>query len=417
MTRGKWDALVERALGHFVRWDGVYFAAIARDGYTYEHFGAFFPLYPLLVRLLARGVHALAFGALQPASCVVLAGFALSNTCFVLAALALRALGTAVLRRPAVADRAALLFCLSPASIFFSALYTESLFALLSFLGMWFLARGCSSSSSSSSSSTSTSSSAPATTTPAPLQRLCDVTAATLAFALATATRSNGAVSCGFLLYAAAATVLPLDRLLLSAPRHTLAALTTLARSRPARRRALAALVVAALACALVLAPIAGVQAHGARLWCHAAGETTTTIPEWCRARVPNFYGHVQAAYWHQGFLRYWRAEQLPNFALYAPMLALVAHGTIAFVTAPAHRRDSRALVYVVHAAALALFALLCMHVQVGTRLLAAASPAVYWYAAALTTASRPAAALVLSYFASFFVVGTLLFTNFYPWT
>lgn len=394
---------MERTLGHLVRWDGVYFAAIARDGYTYEHFGAFFPLYPLLVRTLARGVHALARGTLQPASCIVLAGAALSNTCFVLAALVLRALGRAVLGRrgagAALAERAALLFCASPASIFFSALYTESLFALLSLLGMWALAAQ---------------------------PRLRALAPAALALAAATATRSNGAVAAGFVLYAAAATALPLDRVLRAGPRAVLAALAALARDRAGRRRAVRAALAAVPACALVLAPLAAVQEHGARVWCAPAVRAAhSPLSAWCDAARRDYYGHVQAAYWGQGPLRYWRAEQLPNFALYAPMLALVAHGTAAFfcprprsgAAATVPRLAPRALVYVVHAAALALFALVCMHVQVGTRLLAAASPAVYWYAAQLTAASRPAAALVLAYFASFFVVGTILFTNFYPWT
>lgn len=36
----------------FGSWDGVYFAHIARAGYEYEHFHAFFPLYPVLARLV-----------------------------------------------------------------------------------------------------------------------------------------------------------------------------------------------------------------------------------------------------------------------------------------------------------------------------------------------------------------------------
>lgn len=44
------------ALTGFANWDGVYYAHIARFGYEYEHFHAFFPFYPALVRLL-RCVH------------------------------------------------------------------------------------------------------------------------------------------------------------------------------------------------------------------------------------------------------------------------------------------------------------------------------------------------------------------------
>lgn len=38
-------------LAAFTNWDGVYFAEIARSGgYEYEHFHAFFPLYPWLIQ-------------------------------------------------------------------------------------------------------------------------------------------------------------------------------------------------------------------------------------------------------------------------------------------------------------------------------------------------------------------------------
>lgn len=40
--------------GHgLVVWDSVHLVAVARDGYRYEHQLAFFPLYPMLMRLLA----------------------------------------------------------------------------------------------------------------------------------------------------------------------------------------------------------------------------------------------------------------------------------------------------------------------------------------------------------------------------
>ena len=37
----------------FASWDGVHFLAIAKDGYLHEHQHCFFPLYPLVSRLLS----------------------------------------------------------------------------------------------------------------------------------------------------------------------------------------------------------------------------------------------------------------------------------------------------------------------------------------------------------------------------
>jgi GPI mannosyltransferase 2 len=40
----------------FIKWDAVYFAHIAQNGYECEQFHAFFPLLPWLVHALSRGM-------------------------------------------------------------------------------------------------------------------------------------------------------------------------------------------------------------------------------------------------------------------------------------------------------------------------------------------------------------------------
>ena len=47
------DNTVRRLLAPFARWDSIYFLKIAHDGYQFEQQHAFFPLYPMLIRLLA----------------------------------------------------------------------------------------------------------------------------------------------------------------------------------------------------------------------------------------------------------------------------------------------------------------------------------------------------------------------------
>ncbi len=117
---------------------------------------------------------------------------------------------------------------------------------------------------------------------------------------------------------------------------------------------------------------------------------------------------------------------------------------------------------YVVHACALSLFCLLCIHVQVSTRLLCSSSPAIYWLAALLSappdrrrpvppaansdkdsdnygaalklesranldhwwrssltdeTTTTPWSRWIKLYFVSYAVAGSVLFANFLPWT
>lgn len=114
------SSAVDGPLTAFAHWDGVYFARIAQFGYEFEHAHAFFPLYPLVVRLLS---HAIPLSS--HATSIVISGWLVSNISFVLAALFLYRLGRLVLHDDQVARRAAYLFCIAPSGVFMSAVYTE----------------------------------------------------------------------------------------------------------------------------------------------------------------------------------------------------------------------------------------------------------------------------------------------------
>jgi hypothetical protein len=51
----KLDQLIQKAFGGYNNWDAVYFLRIAENGYEYEQYNAFFPLFPLLCRIIAYG--------------------------------------------------------------------------------------------------------------------------------------------------------------------------------------------------------------------------------------------------------------------------------------------------------------------------------------------------------------------------
>jgi hypothetical protein len=102
------------------RWDSVWYLAIAGDGYAAGGREAFFPLYPLLVRI--AGVP---FGSM-------LVGGALASTALLGAALVLLHRLVGLDHDRAVARNAVLVTALFPMSFFFSAVYSESLFLALS---------------------------------------------------------------------------------------------------------------------------------------------------------------------------------------------------------------------------------------------------------------------------------------------
>jgi Mannosyltransferase (PIG-V) len=102
------------------RWDSVWYLAIAGAGYGDGAREAFFPLYPLLVRIAGVPVGS------------ALVGGALASTALLGAALVVLHRLVTLDHDRAVARNAVLVTALFPMSFFFSAVYSESLFLALS---------------------------------------------------------------------------------------------------------------------------------------------------------------------------------------------------------------------------------------------------------------------------------------------
>jgi hypothetical protein len=118
----------------WAHWDAGWYLGIVTGGYTYDpatHVGAvaFFPLYPLLTRVVGQLI-----------GNNLLAGLLISNVamaaamCFLYDLVAGR-LGVEVARRTIV------LIAVYPFAFYFSALYTESLFLFCAVLAFWFAER------------------------------------------------------------------------------------------------------------------------------------------------------------------------------------------------------------------------------------------------------------------------------------
>ncbi len=134
--RGEWDSPRLHELGRIVdvwaRWDSDWFLRIAEHGYTWpSSTPAFFPLYPLLVAGLGRALlgHELLAG--------VLISLGTGTAAFgLLYLLARERLGEAPARRTV------LYLAVAPTSLFFGAVYSESLFLLLGVLAFLLAERG-----------------------------------------------------------------------------------------------------------------------------------------------------------------------------------------------------------------------------------------------------------------------------------
>ena len=123
----------------FAAWDSGWYWHIARYGYFYDPAGqssiAFFPLYPLLMRLLAWP-----FGGGDRA--VWVAGIVLSLISFALALVVLHRLAEGVLGGREPARRTVLYVAVFPFAFFFTQVYTEGLFLLVSVSAVTAAVRG-----------------------------------------------------------------------------------------------------------------------------------------------------------------------------------------------------------------------------------------------------------------------------------
>ncbi|CAN8312026.1 unnamed protein product [Cochlearia groenlandica] len=431
------DNAVSKTLENGIVWDSVYFIRIAECGYEYEQAYAFLPLLPFFISLLSRTFFAPLVPLIGLRAVMVFPGYFVSNLAFVFAAIYLFRVSVIILKDNEASFRASIVFCFNPASIFYSSIYSESLYALFSIGGLYHLLSGTSN-------------------------------VAVLWFALSGCARSNGLLNAGYICFQ---TMHRAYRALYQRKRVSLA---------------LQVLVTGFLRCVCICLPFVTFQAYGYYNICH--GHKLDELRPWCKARVPLLYNFIQSHYWGVGFLRYFQFKQLPNFLLASPILSLAVCGIMSYMMSrpelflslgfqatekekrssariyslkdsveadvkssinegnsdirqrkPRRKKDvtvttnvaaesvspeksgyfsADVFPFVVHLALMAATAFLVMHVQVATRFLSA-SPPLYWFASYLIASPKHSkwGYLIWSYCAAYILLGSLLFSNFYPFT
>lgn len=402
------DSFVKCLFGGLVRWDAQYFIHIALYGYTYENCLAFFPLYPLSIRILAACLYYILEGFISHYFIFVLSSVVVNFITFVLAASVLYRLSLQVLKNEQLAYKAAVLYCVNPASIFFVAPYSETLFSCLTFYGMLMCGNG----------STKTFSAG------------CG-----LPFGLGAVQRSNGILNLGFIVH---------EKL-----KHFLKFVLPdiVSKARHVDSLLLAPLLLTTPVLFLIsfvgeiivsVTPFVIFQGYGYYKFCivpehnlpdaivsyaetnHLRLPGTTSLKHivdhkdhWCNSSVPLAYTYIQDHYWNVGFLRYYHWKQIPNFLLAMPIVWIILTYAYRFVKQHPHLCYTLGLwedesysdpkvteklkiqmkqnkikfapgmfVYVVHAVFLTVFCTTCAHVQVTTRIITSASPVLYWFTA-----------------------------------
>lgn len=425
----KCDTIVEFLLGGFRRWDAEHFLHISEHGYTYENNLAFYPLYPLCIKMI-RYVLINIMPFISVRSLSLLIGVLINVIFFAKAANALHELGRKVLRDQRKAEIAAILFCFNPASIFFTAPYSESLYCWLSFSLM--------------------------------LKCFEDINSVLIVvpLSLSILCRSNGLINIGFVVYYGFKKMFN---------QSTILSFVTVF------LKVFSILIIIAFHFGLM-------QVYNYYLFCFQksfhfpdfirdfaiendfvlAGNRSQNASSspWCLNNIPVAYSYIQEHYWNVGYFNYYELKQIPNFLLATPVVLIILVNAFAYfiknqdycwrlgifnlrhtILRKTSVADQNQFVFVAHAVAVCFFCLLFIHVQVTTRLLASSNPMLYFFCANYFIIKNPAhkknddamneiavnifdlkrlnwtQRIIVYYFLGYYSLGTILFSNFLPWT
>ena len=383
------DQIIFTVFSGLNSWDSQYYTFIARNGYDEESKLVFLPLFPLCLRYFSKIVQVLTLNALHETSIMLISAFVLNTIFFVIAVFAIHRL-TLVLIDPSgeFAFKTVGRFIVSPATVFFLATYTESMFAALTFTSLLMIHQN-------------------------------QVFTGSILIALSTLTRSNGLITIGFLF-------------------HHLVLLYV--NGRIGNLQFLFKVIMSTVVTIFpffyyqfiyIKATYCGFDYDKSKWsFCHASRDWETP------------YNYLQSRYWKQGFLNYWKLKQIPNFILAMPIILVIVITSITWILINKKLTSNLGFVplkgkqdeetrenprenfwkckfmvpFIFHGLFLVIYGLFFTHVQVITRLICSSTPLIYWIAAAFPSGSGPEK-IIHWYFLSYIFLGIVLFSNFYPWT
>ena len=122
----------------FAKWDSIWYLNIARTGYLNPDHFAFFPLYPLLMKIFTLP----SSDVIVSYRTLVLTGFLISNFFFLASSIVIFKLTRLLGGRDDYAFYASFFFSIFPSSIFLSAIYSESMFLFLTLGALYYWRKG-----------------------------------------------------------------------------------------------------------------------------------------------------------------------------------------------------------------------------------------------------------------------------------
>eukprot|EP01040_Poterioochromonas_malhamensis_P000799 gene799-852_t len=138
-------------------------------------------------------------------------------------------------------------------------------------------------------------------------------------------------------------------------------------------------------------------------------------------------YNILQQKYWNVSFLNSYQIRQIPNIMLALPVIAISTYTLISsfndkdrdlvLVSSNTPFSHNSLLPWKIHLFVHLLIGLFWAHIQVSTRLILSSSPLIYVGLAKLLTSKGKARSLTIAYLIIYMLIGSILHTNYYPWT
>lgn len=130
-------------INYFSQWDGDWYTQIALFGYPAGNNPisgnwAFFPLYPFLMRVFGTPF----YGVMPPSQAVLISGFLISNLLFFVSLFLFYHVTKLVFSKSSFAFISTVFFAFWPGALFYSSVYSESLFMTFALGAFYFLEKG-----------------------------------------------------------------------------------------------------------------------------------------------------------------------------------------------------------------------------------------------------------------------------------
>lgn len=396
-------------LSPFYKWDSIHYVKIAMEGYQNDYQFVFYPLYPWLLSYTSYIIRQLNTYYLQlqwittlsSQELIIIIGLLVNFICFIMSYYILKNIMLQLGYKQSYINIVCQCYALNPASIFYTTIYTESLYTMVSWLGfLLYLTKH---------------------------YKIYSV----VPFMLASFIRSNGSFNLIFIfiiwitkIYKHFSIINIKENisnyyLFYSFIETCLVGLGILLPTLLWNYYAYYQLCIQSkINMDFIIYEEVNVSIYNNII---SIDSDTNNIICMNRNIIPKVYSYLQSKYWNIGFLNYYELKQIPNFIIALPIILISIYIINILKSKQSLVKIELLYPFIIHLYCILLIGSLYAHVQILTRLICSSSPIIYITMAEIimnyNTYHIYYHNYLYIYLYLYIVLGILLYPNYYPWT